>query len=65
MKAVLLSIRPNWCKLIWSGMKTVEVRKSRPKLETPFKAYIYCTMQREGWFRHPGSESWCYVEVGK
>ena len=43
MKAVLLSIRPNWCKLIWSGMKTVEVRKARPKLETPFKVYIYCT----------------------
>lgn len=43
MKAILLSIRPNWCKLIWSGMKTVEVRKTRPKLETPFKVYIYCT----------------------
>lgn len=43
MKAVILSIRPNWCKLIWSGMKTVEVRKTRPKLETPFKVYIYCT----------------------
>lgn len=43
MKAVLLSIRPNWCKLIWSGMKTVEVRKTRPKLETPFRVYVYCT----------------------
>lgn len=43
MKAVFLSIRPNWCKLIWGGMKTVEVRKTRPKLETPFKVYIYCT----------------------
>ncbi len=31
-KAVLLSIRPNWCKLIWSGMKTLEVRRTRPKL---------------------------------
>lgn len=48
MKAILLSIRPNWCKLIWSGMKTVEVRKTRPKLETPFKAYIYCT-GHDGW----------------
>lgn len=43
MKAVLISIRPNWCKLIWAGVKTVEVRRSRPKLETPFKCYIYCT----------------------
>ena len=48
MKAVLLSIRPNWCKLIWSGMKTVEVRKTRPKLETPFKVDIYCT-GHDGW----------------
>ena len=48
MKSVLLSIRPNWCKLIWSGMKTVEVRKTRPKLKTPFKAYIYCT-GHDGW----------------
>lgn len=43
MKAVLLSIKPNWCKLIWSGMKTLEVRRNRPKLETPFKVYVYCT----------------------
>lgn len=43
MKAVLMSIRPQWCELIASGKKTVEIRKNRPKLETPFKVYIYCT----------------------
>ena len=43
MKAVLLSIRPEWCKKIFDGEKTVEVRKTRPKLKTPFKCYIYCT----------------------
>ena len=43
MKAVLISIQPKWCELIASGKKTVEVRKTRPKLETPFKVYIYCT----------------------
>ena len=42
-KAVLISIQPKWCELIASGRKTVEVRKSRPKNETPFKCYIYCT----------------------
>lgn len=41
MKAVLLSIRPMWCELIASGKKTIEVRKTRPKLQTPFKCYIY------------------------
>ena len=43
-KAVLLSIRPKWCELIASGEKTIEVRKTNPKIETPFKCYIYCTL---------------------
>lgn len=42
-KAVMISIRPKWCERIASGEKTIEVRKTRPKLETPFKCYIYCT----------------------
>ena len=42
-KAVLISIQPQWCQKIVSGDKTIEVRKTRPKLETPFKCYIYCT----------------------
>ena len=44
MKAVLLSIRPEWCEKILSGEKTVEIRKTRQKLEPPFKCYIYCTL---------------------
>lgn len=43
-KAVLISIRPKWCEKIANGEKTVEVRKTRPKLETPFKCHIYCTL---------------------
>lgn len=43
MKAVLMSIKPKYCELISSGKKTVEIRKTKPKLETPFKCYIYCT----------------------
>lgn len=43
MKAVLISIQPKWCEMIASGKKTIEVRKTRPKIETPFKCYIYCT----------------------
>lgn len=43
MKSVMLSIRPKWCELIASGKKTIEVRKTRPQIETPFKCYIYCT----------------------
>lgn len=43
MKAVMLSIKPKYCELIASGKKTIEVRKTRPKIETPFKCYIYET----------------------
>lgn len=43
MKSVMLSIKPKWCEMIARGQKTIEVRKSRPKLEVPFKCYIYCT----------------------
>ena len=43
-KAVLISIRPKWVEKIANGEKTIEVRKTRPKLQTPFKCYIYCTM---------------------
>lgn len=46
MKAVLISIHPKWCELIASGKKTVEVRKTKPKLKTPFKCYIYETQGR-------------------
>lgn len=42
-KSVLISIKPEWCEKIASGEKTIEIRKTMPKLETPFKVYIYCT----------------------
>lgn len=43
-KAVMLSIRPKRVEKIVNGEKTIEVRKTRPKLDTPFRCYIYCTM---------------------
>ena len=45
-KAVLISIRPKWVEKIANGKKTIEVRKTKPKLETPFKCYIYCTRDK-------------------
>ena len=42
-KAVLISIKPEWCTLISQKEKTLEVRKSKPKIKVPFKCYIYCT----------------------
>lgn len=46
MKSILISIKPKWCELIASGKKTVEVRKTRPKIDAPFKCYIYCTKDK-------------------
>ena len=46
MTGVLISIQPQWCELIVTGKKTVEIRKNRPKLTAPFKCYIYQTKMR-------------------
>lgn len=43
IKAVLISIKPKWVEKIASGKKTVEVRKTKPKIDVPFKCYIYET----------------------
>lgn len=43
MKAVMISIQPKWCELIAVGRKTLELRKSVPKIPVPFKCYIYQT----------------------
>ena len=45
-KAVMISIRPKWCEKICNGEKTIEVRKTRPKLQPPFKCYVYCTRDK-------------------
>lgn len=42
-KSVLMSIQPNWVAEILNGKKTKEIRKTKPKIATPFKCYIYCT----------------------
>ena len=46
MKAVMLSLRPQWCEKIFNGEKTIEVRKSRPYIPTPFKVYVYMTKHK-------------------
>lgn len=60
MKAVLISIRPEWCMKIANGEKTVEVRRTKPKTPVPFKAYIYCTQGGDRlWLRDAAwRESW-------
>lgn len=60
-KAVLISIRPEWVEKIARGEKTVEVRKTRPKMEAPFKCYVYRT---KGTVPHIINGKWVQMEVG-
>lgn len=48
MKAVMLSLRPQWCEKIFNGSKSIEVRKSRPSIPTPFMVYVYQTKHKGG-----------------
>ena len=43
MKAIMISIQPQWVSKILNGEKTIEIRKTMPKCELPCKVYIYCT----------------------
>ena len=49
MKAVLMSIHPRWVKEIFvTKRKTIEVRKTYPKLDRPFIVYVYQTKHKGG-----------------
>lgn len=43
MKAVMISVAPKMCEKVANGDCTILVRKTRPKIDMPFKCYIYCT----------------------
>lgn len=41
MLSILQSIHPKYCELIAAGLKPKEARKTKPRIPTPFKTYIY------------------------
>jgi len=58
MKAVLIATHPKWCEKICHEIgkdkngkpiyeKTIEVRKTKPSIPTPFKVYIYETYDKK------------------
>ncbi len=47
-QAVLMSIHPEWVWKIFHEEKRVEMRKTRPNLEPPFKVYVYQTLPKWG-----------------
>lgn len=62
MKSVLISIQPKWCEFIAHGKKTIEVRKSAPKLDVPFRCYIYCTKPRKFIHGYPDGELFRHID---
>ena len=46
MKAVLISIQPQWVEKIAARWKSLELRKSKPNIPVPFKCYIYQTRHK-------------------
>lgn len=57
MSAIMKSISPKECERIVSGEQTVLVSKTRPKIDTPFKCYIYCTKGENLWLAQKGVKS--------
>lgn len=53
MKAIILSIKPEYALNILNGNKTLELRKSVPK---GFKGWVYCYVTK-------APQSWQYVYV--
>lgn len=41
---ILIPIHPQWCEKIFNGEKTIEVRKTVPKIEPPFEVFVYETL---------------------
>ena len=60
MKSVLISIQPKWVEKIVNGEKTIEVRKTAPKCEVPFKCYIYETKGQYVKFTHGAHTKYGY-----
>ena len=53
MKKILLVVHPKWCKMIFNGKKTIEVRRNRPKLEPPFEVLVYETKGKTKYWSQP------------
>lgn len=66
MKAIMISIQPQYVEKILNGEKTIEIRKTMPKCELPCKVYIYCTMGKNTivYVERKGEEDW-YGNIAK
>lgn len=60
MKAIIISIRPEFVEKILNGKKTIEIRKTKPNCDLPCKVYIYCTKGKNTivYVERKGEEDW-------
>ena len=42
MKSVLLSVKPELAQRVIEGRQKILLKMSQPRIETPFKCYLYC-----------------------
>lgn len=45
-RRLLLSLKPNFAEAILNGSKTIELRRTRPRISVPTEALIYATSPR-------------------
>jgi predicted transcriptional regulator len=43
MKAILIAVKPYYCSEILNRRKSIEIRTRIPKIDPPYKCYLYCT----------------------
>ena len=48
MKAIIKAFSPKKCEKIFNGEMTIDVCKTAPKLDPPFKVYVYRTKDKVG-----------------
>lgn len=64
-KEKAIELKPQYCELIAAGKKTIEVRKTRPKLKPPYPCEDSggeeCSVDNKKPLTRP-PQSWCYVE---
>ena len=59
MNEILISIQPKYVRDIVHEIKTLEIRKTRPKCDLPCKVYVYCTKNTKQYFNDiKCCESW-------
>lgn len=52
MNAIIISVKPQWVEKILNGEKTIEIRKTMPKCELPYKVYIYETKGKKHFYNY-------------